>query len=91
MSEKFENKEESGELSNQSSSEKQFIKKPSFWFDVLTTALGLFIGNLIIDATNLNTLIENRILSFVVNILILIATIMICKAVANAIRKAIKK
>lgn len=91
MSEKFENDEK--KVTDETSPEKvgQAMKKPSFWFDVLTTALGLFAGNLIISVANLNTLIENRILSFVVDLLILIATTLISKAVANAIKSLIKK
>lgn len=95
MSRKFENdeKDKSGEVSEETSSEKisQSIKKPSFWLDVLTTAAGIFIGLTIIDAAELNSLIENQILRVVINILLLTATILICKAVANLIRKAIKK
>lgn len=85
MSEKFENDGKNKETVGQA------MKKPSFWVNVLTTALGSFAGLMIIELANLNTLVENPVLRVVINILILMSTILIAEAICNAIRKAIKK
>ena len=72
---------------------KDELKKPRkfSWTDLISTIIGCFLGLLLLDFINLEALIPNIFLSFMVSVLIVTAVILVVKIIAYAIEKLIRK
>lgn len=74
---------------------KDELKKPyswkTFWYDFSQFFLGNLLGRLVIDAIGTETLIKNEAVSFIVDVMILTAMILIMHLIFEAVRKKIHR
>lgn len=74
---------------------KDELKKPyswkTFWYDFVQFFLGNLLGRRVIDAIGTETLIKNEAVSFIVDVLILTAMILIMHLIFEAVRKKISR
>lgn len=74
---------------------KDELKKPYSWktfgYDFVQFFLGNLLGRLVIDAIGTETLIKNEAVSFIVDVLILTAMILIMHLIFEAVRKKISR
>lgn len=74
---------------------KDELKKPYSWktfgYDFVQFFLGNLLGRLVIDAIGTETLIKNEAVSFIVDVMILTAMILIMHLIFEAVRKKIHR